>query len=348
MEKKVYFGLATVATITAIMTSSVIALLFYDIYGSDIVDMTSKFLSVLPVTIGVLAFILIALLLVSNIISSKIIDPILIAAKSIESILSGNEIDDIEVYDELKPFLKTIQIQKLEIEDYISKLKETEKYRRDFTANVTHELKTPLTSINGYAEMIATGAVSKEDTIKFANIIQKEGNRLLGLIDDIINLTRIESESEEKIMEPVNISHIANEVVSQLEIYAKYKGLELAVNSEDIIIQGNRRMLKDLLYNLVDNAIKYNKPQGKVDVTIEKANNFCIIKVSDTGIGIPKEEQDKVFERFYRVDKSRSKKVGGSGLGLSIVKHIVMYHNGKISLKSEINKGTEIQVELNL
>lgn len=350
MEKRIYFNLALVATITAIITASVIAFLFYDIYSSNVnqgyVDLTSRFLSILPVTVGVLVFILISLYLVANILTTKIIEPISVATQSIENILSGEEMEDVEVYEELKPFLKTIQIQKIEIENYILRLKEAEKSRRDFTANVSHELKTPLTSINGFAEMLSTGGVSKEDTIKFANIIQKEGTRLLELIDSIIHLTHIEDEIESRTMETTNISHIAKEVISQLTISAKNKGLNLSLTAGDITIDANKRMIKDLLYNLVDNAIKYNKPKGRVHVSLEERKDFCIIRVKDTGIGIPEEEQNKVFERFYMVDKSRSKKVGGSGLGLSIVKHIVAYHNGRISLTSKLNEGTEIEIQL--
>lgn len=350
MEKRIYFSLSMVATVTAMLTSGVIAFMSYELYNSSenyiYYDFTSRFLSILPVTIGILVSILIALYLVAHKITNYIIKPISFAAQSIESILSGETIEDIESYDELKPFLKTIQSQKIEIENYILKLKEAEKSRRDFTANVTHELKTPLTSINGFAEMMSTGQVNKEDTIKFANIIHKEGIRLLGLIDSIINLTRIESESEDIMMEAIDISTLTKEVVSQLKIRAENKGLSLNLSNKKVTIKGNQRMIKDLLFNLVDNAIKYNKPKGKVDITLKEVNNICIINIKDTGIGIPTEEQNKIFERFYMVDKSRSKKVGGSGLGLSIVKHIVKYHNGRISLKSEVNKGTEIEIKL--
>ncbi len=350
MEKRIYFSLAMVATITAIITSSVVAWLFFDIYYSDIgynnYDITAKILSIIPVTIGILVFILIVLYMVAHILTNKIISPIYIAAENIQSILSGNEVKHIDVHEELEPFLKTIQNQRVEIENYISELKKAERYRRDFTANVSHELKTPLTSINGFAEMIATGKVSREDTIKFANIIHREGMRLLELIDSIINLSRIESQSHDQEMELINISDIAKEVISHLRIKAEIKSIELVYSDQSVSILGNRRMIKDLLYNLVDNAIKYNKPRGKVEVHIMEEDNYCVIEVKDTGIGIPEEEQDKVFERFYMVDKSRSKKLGGSGLGLSIVKHIVKYHNGNISLKSQVGKGTEIQVKI--
>lgn len=350
MEKKIYFNLAMVATITAIVTSSITAYLFWDIYSSSIIEnhvnLSFKFLPILPVTVGVLVFILITLYLVAHILTSKIIEPISITAQSIENILSGNEIEELDVYDELKPFIKAIQVQKMEIQNYILKLKEADRFRRDFTANVSHELKTPLTSINGFAEMLSAGNVSKEDTIKFANIIYKEGTRLLNLIDSIINLSHIEEVTENKHLEPTNILQIAEDVVTQLSIAAKNKEISLNLDAENIVINSNKRMIRDLLYNLGDNAIKYNKPNGKVDIIIKELDQFCIIKVKDTGIGIPEEEQDKVFQRFYMVDKSRSKKIGGSGLGLSIVKHIVAYHNGKMELKSQVDIGTEIIIQL--
>lgn len=350
MEKKIYYNLAMVATITVIITSIVLSFLFYDLYSSqtidEYIDLKSMFISILPAMVGLLIFILILLYLISYILTNKIIKPIEIVAQSIESILSGKEVEAFHVYEELQPFIRTIQIQKMEIEDYILKLEETEKIRRDFTANVSHELKTPLTSINGFAEILATGNTRPEDTIKFAHIIHKEGTNLLGLIDSIINLSRIEDMNYDKSFENINIKNIAEEIVFKLKIRAKDKNLSLNIMAENIEIGGDKRMLEDLLYNLIDNAIKYNKPYGKVDVFINKIDKNCIIKVKDTGIGIPKEEQSKVFERFYRVDKSRSKKVGGSGLGLSIVKHIVIYHNGEISFNSDLNKGTEIEVIL--
>lgn len=350
MEKKIYYNLAIIATITGIITSSILVLLFYDIYNSKIIykniDLKSMFISTLPALIGILVFILIILYLVSYILTSKIIKPIDMATQSIQSILSGQEVEEMDVYEELKPFIKTIETQKIEIENYISKLKEAEKARRDFTANVSHELKTPLTSINGFAEMLGTGKVSKEDTIKFANIIHKEGIRLLGLIDSIINLSHIEDKTSDKVFEIINIPHIGEEIVNQLNPIAKEKGLGLNLITEDVSILGNKRMIQDLIYNLVDNGLKYNKPEGKVELFIGKSNNFCIIKVKDTGIGIPDAEQGKIFERFYMVDKSRSKKVGGSGLGLSIVKHIVNYHNGNISLTSKLGEGTEIEIQI--
>ena len=244
MEKKIYYNLAMVSTITAIITSLVLSFLFYDLYNSQIIDgyidFKSMFLSILPAMVGLLVFILILLYLVSYILTSKIIKPIKITTESIESILSGKKVEDIEVYEELKPFINTIQIQKMDIENYILKLKETEKMRRDFTANVSHELKTPLTSINGFADILATGMTNKEDTMQFASIIQKEGTNLLGLIDSIINLSRIETMNYNKTFEKINIKNIAEEIVSKLTIRAKDKNLNLNLMAEDVNLADKR------------------------------------------------------------------------------------------------------------
>lgn len=230
----------------------------------------------------------------------------------------------------------------------ISKVKESEKYRREFTANVTHELKTPLTSINGYAEMIASGITSAEENQKFANVIIKEGTRLLELINQILDLSKIEgqiTESKES-FEDIDVYEIANNIASRFEQRLNSKNIELTLSGEGIIINGNKSMIRDMLSNIIDNAIKYNKVGGKVDIKILQNKYEVIINLKDTGMGIPQEDRDRIFERFYRVDKSRSKKITGTGIGLSIVKHIVEYHNGTIVLNSEVNKGTTIEIHL--
>lgn len=219
--------------------------------------------------------------------------------------------------------------------------------RREFSANVSHELKTPLTSINGYAEMIKSGMAKGEDIVKFASIIRKEGERLLNLIDDIIKLSKIEDESREKILEPVNMYFVGKEATHSLELLAKDKDIQLELKGSSSFLMGNKGMLQDLLYNLLENSIKYTNPGGHVQLIITDNKPYTIVKVMDTGIGIPADHQERIFERFYTADKSRSKKTESTGLGLSIVKHIVEYHNGKINLKSEVGKGTEITILLN-
>lgn len=219
--------------------------------------------------------------------------------------------------------------------------------RREFSANVSHELKTPLTSINGYAEMIKNGMVKGEDITKFASIIRKEGGRLLNLIDDIIKLSKIEDDSNEKKLEPTNVYLVGKEAISSLKVLARDKDIELELKGESAFIMGHKGMLQDLIYNLLENSIKYSNPGDSVQLSITNNKPHAVIKVTDTGIGIPKEHQDRIFERFYIVDKGRSRRAQSTGLGLSIVKHIVEYHNGKIHLESEVGKGTEITIQFN-
>lgn len=350
MEKKMYFYFLLISIVSILITSIVLVFLFYDILQTNLnPSLTSMFAMITPSIIGILVFIVIGVYLLSSLLTSKIIAPIRAAASNIESILKDTEVEDEFVYDELRPFIKTIKVQKKEITSYIDKLVESEKIRSEFTANVSHELKTPLTSINGYAEMIAAGITSKEDTIKFANIINKEGLRLLELIDDIINLSRIETfEGQEMIesLEEVNIYTLAERIVSNQQNRATERNIDLVLTGENLEIYANRRMIEDLLSNLIDNAIKYNKDNGKVFVEIYKESDYCILKVKDTGIGISHRDLNRVFERFYRADKSRSKKIGGTGIGLSIVKHIVEKHRGEIKLKSKVNIGSEIEIIL--
>lgn len=218
-----------------------------------------------------------------------------------------------------------------------------EKHRREFTANVSHELKTPLQTIIGSAELMELGIVKEEDTPRFVNTIRKEASRLVTLIDDIIRLSQLD-EGAEMPKEEVSLRVIAEEVSQNLADAAKLKDVSLEVTGDDGVMNGVHRLLYEVVYNLCDNAIKYNREGGAVKVNIEDMQDTVQLTVKDSGIGIPYEHQGKVFERFYRVDKSHSKQSGGTGLGLSIVKHAVQYHNGKISVESELNKGTTVSV----
>ena len=218
-----------------------------------------------------------------------------------------------------------------------------EKHRREFTANVSHELKTPLQSIIGSAELMENGIVKSEDVPRFIGQIRKEASRLVFLIDDIIRLSQLD-EGTEMPREDVSLKVLSEEVCETLADAAKLKDVSLEVTGDDGVINGVRRLLYEIVYNLCDNAIKYNNPGGHVKVSVAERQGTVQISVSDNGIGIAPEHQDKVFERFYRVDKSHSKQSGGTGLGLSIVKHAVQYHHGKIVVESEPNKGTTITV----
>ena len=218
-----------------------------------------------------------------------------------------------------------------------------ERNRQEFTANVTHELKTPLQSIIGSAELLENGLVKSEDTGRFVGNIRKEATRLVNLINDIIRLSQLD-ENQEPATETVNLRDVASEVVEILTVSATKKDVSMEVLGEDCMIYGVRRYIYEIIYNLCDNAIRYNINGGKVTIDIHRENNRNVIVVSDTGIGIGEEHYARIFERFYRVDKSHSKETGGTGLGLSIVKHAVMYHKGKIEVESQLGKGTEIKV----
>lgn len=218
-----------------------------------------------------------------------------------------------------------------------------EQNRKEFTANVSHELKTPLQSIIGCAELLENGLVKPEDTSHFIGNIKNEATRLVSLINDIIRLSQLDEDSEIA-TESVDLVEVANEVAEVLSASAAKKQVQISVNGDSCAINGVRRYLYEILYNLCDNAIRYNNAGGKVDVSVKRDGENTVVSVSDTGIGIPPEHHSRIFERFYRVDKSHSKETGGTGLGLSIVKHAVAYHHGKLKLDSTPGKGTTITI----
>ena len=218
-----------------------------------------------------------------------------------------------------------------------------ERNRREFTANVSHELKTPLQGIIGSAELLENGLVKQEDVPRFIGHIRSEAQRLVTLIGDIIRLSQLD-EGEPMPAEPVELLALAREAAESLQSAAAARNVTITVEGEPVELTGVRRLLYEIVFNLCDNAIKYNTDGGRVQVTVTKENETAAVTVRDTGIGIPPDQQDRVFERFYRVDKSHSKASGGTGLGLSIVKHAVQYHHGAIHLQSEVGKGTAIRV----
>lgn len=217
-----------------------------------------------------------------------------------------------------------------------------EQYRREFTANVSHELKTPLTSISGIAEIIRNGIVKPEDIPHFAGKIYDESQRLITLIGDIIKLSRLDENQVPMERETVDMLEMARDVVQQLSSVARKSGVTLVANGSHGQVQGVRQVLGEMMYNLCENAVKYNRAGGRVWVDVQQVADHVVLRVKDTGIGIPAAEQGRIFERFYRVDKSHSKAVGGTGLGLSIVKHGAALHHATISVSSEPEQGTEI------
>lgn len=220
---------------------------------------------------------------------------------------------------------------------------QAEQLRREFTANVSHELKTPLHLISGYSEMLASDVVAQKDVPQFAEKIHSESQRMIQLVEDIIKLSHLD-ESEELAMEPVNLYQISEEVLDSLSAKANERHINLHLLGEPAYITGNHALIHSLIYNLCDNAIIYNRDKGDVTVDITSNEDDIVLTVQDTGVGIAKDEQERIFERFYRVDKSRSKKLGGTGLGLSIVKHAVNQHHADIKVESQLGLGTKMTV----
>ncbi len=253
----------------------------------------------------------------------------------------GQNLDDVDKFksdEELKPLVDALLQQK-------KKQKMLDKQKKQFTANVSHELKTPLTSIAGYAELIETGMAKEEDIKPFAGVIRKQALRLVSLSEDIIQLSQLEESDEEQMsFESVDLYDIANKCVEALNINALNKNVTISLVGEQCYIRGKAQLVEELVYNLLDNAIRYNKENGSVTVTVTPNEKGASVSVSDTGIGIPAKYQERIFERFFRVDKSRSKATGGTGLGLAIVKHITQLHDAKLEINSEEGKGTQIIV----
>lgn len=276
--------------------------------------------------------VIVAAVFVSMGITKSIVKPITQLGQSLDNI------DKFKSDEELKPLVNALLQQK-------KKQKMLDKQKKQFTANVSHELKTPLTSIAGYAELIETGMAKPEDIKPFAGVIRKQALRLVNLSEDIIQLSQLEeSDDEDMSFESVNLYEIAQRCVEALNINAINKCVTLNLTGEECYIRGKAQLVEELVYNLCDNAIRYNKENGNVTVTVNPLEKGASVSVKDTGIGIPKKYQERIFERFFRVDKSRSKATGGTGLGLAIVKHITQLHDAKLEISSEEGKGTEIIV----
>lgn len=248
-----------------------------------------------------------------------------------------NNVSGVARYPELEPFMDMIEQQHEEI-------LRSANMRVEFTANVSHELKTPLTSISGYAELIESGMAQGEQAKTFAAEIHKSANRLLTLINDIIRLSQMDAPMPDLKFEPVDLAQIAANTFEQLEMSARKADVTLQLDAKPAMVEADRQMMDELVYNLCDNAIRYNVHGGSVKLEVRPIRDKVIVCVQDTGIGISPENQEHVFERFYRVDKSRSKATGGTGLGLAIVKHIAVKHNAQIELESELGRGTRISV----
>ena len=244
---------------------------------------------------------------------------------------------DNEIYEEITPLLRRIDEQNKE-KDAVANM------RKEFSANVSHELKTPLTSISGYAEIMKNGMVRPEDMKKFSERIYNEASRLITLVEDIIKLSKLDEGEIEIEKEDVDLYELTREICSRLAPQANARKVHVEVTGEPVACHGIRQILDEMIYNICENAIKYNKEGGSLSVWVGSTLQGKKVIVTDTGIGIPKDQQERIFERFYRVDKSHSKETGGTGLGLSIVKHGAMIHNAKIHVESEVGKGTRMEI----
>lgn len=299
--------------------------------GRDSVSVNRIMVNTLVIVLVIALCILFVCMGISHYLTKKLVEPIEKLATNIMLV------DEDNVYEEIRPFVNTIKEQHVNIIN-------NAQLRQEFTANVSHELKTPLTAISGYAELIGNGMTGKEDTIRFSNEIHSNANRLLSLINDIIKLSELDEADHQMEMERIDLYKLAENCVQMMQVTAEKQGIRLTLQGESTMAMASKGLMDEVFYNLCSNAIRYNKPGGSVTVTVGTKDERPFLSVADTGIGIPKECQERVFERFYRVDKSRSKSTGGTGLGLAIVKHIVAQHNAALHLDSELDEGTTIEI----
>lgn len=289
--------------------------------------------NIIPIIILVFLVILLIIIICARFITSRLIQPIINLTNYTNDIGCSQPI-----YTELLPFINTIRMQH---EDILKNAK----MRQDFTANVSHELKTPLTAISGYAELIENDLCNTDEIIHFSKEIRHNSQRLLSLINDIIKLSELDNMDDKSSFEFFDLYDVVSKCIDMLKVTAMKNGVSLFLEkSDDIKINANREMITELVYNLCDNAIRYNNKNGRVDIYIKNIDGKKTFIVSDSGIGIAPEHQERIFERFYRVDKSRSRQTGGTGLGLAIVKHIVSLHNASINLESKLGEGTKITI----
>ena len=279
----------------------------------------------------IILMIIIGIIAVSMVVSVKLTDNLMAPLKHIPEMLEKNSFpDEISEYDEITSLVMEIKKSR----------SSQEQMRQEFTANVSHELKTPLTSISGYAEIIESGMAQGEDCVLFAGKIHSESTRLLVLIEDILKLSELDSSENLVLNDTVDLAAIVEDCRDRLQHSAQQKGINITVKGNSAPFKGNRVEIFELVYNLMDNSIKYNRENGNIEINIHETT----LTVSDTGIGIPKEDIPRIFERFYRVDKSRSRARRGTGLGLSIVKHIADHHGAEIEVDSTVNVGTSITI----
>lgn len=344
MAQKIGFRLFFSSILGFALALLVFICILYTALNNDVLSLAHDAQSIWFVFWDASIFILLSFILflciaiaAAYLLTNHIVSPIMRMSEDLEHIQNNVP------YKELSPFVSAIYSDRLLRSN-------NEKIRQEFTANVSHELKSPLTSISGYAELISTGIAKPEDTKDFASKIHSESQRMIVLVEDILRLSQFDAMGGRDIenniaFEQLDLYTLAAECIERQSLNAKRAYITLTLEGQETVINGNYKLLSEVFQNLCDNAIRYNKPGGKVTIFVGyDQNHIAYMKVRDTGIGIPKEAQGRIFERFYRVDKSHSKETGGTGLGLAIVKHIVLVHDGKIRLESELGKGTEISV----
>ena len=252
-------------------------------------------------------------------------------------------------YPEINVIADTTMKMSRNVKDYLNRIEKEKQIRQEFFSNASHELKTPITSIQGYAELLESGMIVDEEMkADFARRIKKEAENMTGLINDILMISRLEAKDAEVVFSQVRISVLLDDILDSLKPLAAQSQVFIHSDCQPISIEANPQQMKELLNNLITNAVKYNRPGGQVWIRIREKGDAMLIRVRDNGMGIPEDSLDRIFERFYRVDKGRSRKQGGTGLGLSIVKHIVSFYQGTIRVSSELDKGSEFVVELPL
>lgn len=292
---------------------------------------TDSIIALFERSLLIILIVIIGIIIVSLIISVKLTGKLIAPLKRIPEILEKNiPVTDAEIYPEVVPLVEEIRNAR----------NAQSEMRQEFTANVSHELKTPLTSISGYAELIESGMAQGEDSVKFAGKIKNESARMLALIGDILRLSELDSIGDTPLADEIDLKAVAEDCRERLSQQAEKRGIIMTVSGESSAVTGSRTELGELVYNLVDNAIKYNRENGNIEIKISEKK----LTVADTGLGIPQESIPRIFERFYRIDKSRSRAKGGTGLGLSIVRHIAEHHGAKIDVESTLGVGTSITV----
>ena len=337
MKSKIFRNIFAVSIAVFLAAILLISVILHNHLGDEFFVLLGEM--AIPIIILLVLIIPFSLLAASHI-SSSITEPI--------NKINFDDPYENETYPELSPFIERINEQNEQIDRQMRSLKaeheRQDAMRREFTANVSHELKTPLTSISGYAEIIRSGIVKDEDLSRFAGRIYDEAQRLIILVGDIIRLSQLDGSETDTEKNPVDLYEICESTLMHLEDVARRQDVTMSLQGSRETVYGSVRVTDEIVFNLCDNAVKYNRAGGRVDIKISREIDGICLTVKDTGIGVPPEDIERIFERFYRVDKSHSKEVGGTGLGLSIVKHGVSNMGARLQINSELGVGTEISV----